>query len=157
MKILDFLFSTLPRGIAAVLFLCMVVINFANVVGRKVFGQAIFWSEEVMLFMLIWAVFLGAIAVTYRNEHLRMNLFSARLRPPLNYFLNGATVILFVAAAGFMIKQSMQVVKLMTITGQVSNAANIPMVVLHLSVLVGFGAMILALVVSIKAQVLGKP
>jgi TRAP-type C4-dicarboxylate transport system permease small subunit len=139
----------------AVLMLAMVGINFANVVGRKLFGQAVFWSEEVMLFMLIWAVFLGAVVITYDGKHLRMDLFSTRLRRPWSTMLNAVTAALFVAVAGFMIMQSQKVVLMMASTGQVSNAAHIPMIVLHLSVLIGFVAMVLAVLVRWRAYITG--
>lgn len=154
--IFQLILDKVPRFVSAILIICMVMINFANVVGRKIFGQAIFWSEEVMLFMLIWLVFLGAVAITYNGAHLRMDLFSARLRAPWSYALNAVTAFLFVAASIFLIKQSLQVVNLMILTGQVSNAANIPMVVLHLSVLIGFSAMVVAILVRLKANIAGK-
>jgi len=154
-KFAELILVKFPRFLIGVMMLAMVAINFANVIGRKFFNSAIFWSEEVMLFMLIWSVFLAAIAITYDNKHLRMDLFSARLKAPWSYFLNFLMVGLFVAAAGFMLMQSEKVVSMMASTGQVSNAAKIPMVVLHLAVLVGFTGMIVAVLVRLRSYIKG--
>ena len=47
--------------ITGMIFLAAVLINIANVIGRYVFSYPIFWAEEVLVFMVIWAVFLSAV------------------------------------------------------------------------------------------------
>ena len=77
--ILQFCFVRLPYVITGVIFLAAAFINIGNVVGRYVFSAPIFWAEEVMVFMVIWAVFLSAISITFSGSHLSMDLFYARL------------------------------------------------------------------------------
>ena len=52
---LRFAFVALPRAILGALMLAGIAINFANVIGRYLFGQALFWAEETMVFITIWA------------------------------------------------------------------------------------------------------
>lgn len=59
-----------------------VLLNFANVVARYAFNRAIFGIEEVQVYIVVAICFLGAVVVTFRNGHLRMDAlvqrFSAR-------------------------------------------------------------------------------
>ena len=50
-----FLFVTLARGVMGTLMLAGVAICFANVLARYLFGYALFWAEEVMVFLVIFA------------------------------------------------------------------------------------------------------
>ena len=67
-----------------------VAINIANVVGRYVFSAPIFWAEEVLVFILVWAVFLAAATIIYRGEHINMDLFYAEAPTPLKRIVNDA-------------------------------------------------------------------
>ena len=59
--------------IAALSLLCIVAINGVNVVARYFFGSPFSWAEELMLFLMILGVFTGAVAVTWRNLHIRID------------------------------------------------------------------------------------
>lgn len=58
------------RAVLGALILAGVGINFANVVGRYVFLKPIIWAEEVLVFIMVWCVMLGATLVTWENQHL---------------------------------------------------------------------------------------
>ena len=64
-------------GIAT--FLC-----FIEVVRRAVFNSPTQWAEELIRYIVIFAVFIGVSSVTKKNEHIRMsviiNLFSEKKR-----------------------------------------------------------------------------
>ena len=61
------------RAVLGALIFAGVALNFANVVGRYVFFKPIIWAEEVLVFIMIWCVMLGATVVTWENQHLRMD------------------------------------------------------------------------------------
>ena len=69
--------------IAGLALVCIVAINGANVFMRYVFGKPFSWAEELMLFLMILGVFSGAIAVTWRNLHIRIDTLVDRLPPPI--------------------------------------------------------------------------
>jgi TRAP-type C4-dicarboxylate transport system permease small subunit len=73
--------TQLCLAIAAASLLCIVVVNGANVVARYLFRAPFPWAEELMLFLMILAVFAGAIAVTWRNLHIRIDTFIERAPP----------------------------------------------------------------------------
>ncbi|MBI3370314.1 MAG: TRAP transporter small permease subunit [Betaproteobacteria bacterium] len=151
-----FLFSTVPEWILGALILAGIAINFAGVVSRYAFGKAIFWSEEVLVFMTIWGVFVGLAAIAYRGEHLNMDLFSSRIEGIWKLLLNGLIAITLLACCGFMVVQSWTIVSLFAQTGPVSIAAGIPKVIPHAALLIGFFLTALAVLVRIRSYLSGR-
>ena len=150
------LLHDVPRYFAGLLLLAGVAVNFANVIGRYLFGSAIFWAEEIMVFLLIWGVFVGAVAVAWRGGHLRMDLFSTRLETPWREAVNALTVIAFIGCSVFVAIQSWGVTMLFARSGQVSVTAGVPMTVPHAALLLGFVAMVIAVLVRLRAYLSGR-
>ena len=151
-----FLFSTLPEWILGALMLVGIAINFSGVVSRYAFGRAIFWSEEVLVFMTIWGVFVGLAAIAYRGEHLNMDLFSTRFTGIWKKLLNGLIALTLLACCGFMLVQSWTIVTLFAQTGQVSITAGIPKAIPHAALLVGFFLTALAVLVRFRSYLSGR-
>ena len=86
----ELLLHRLPLTLAALLLLGAIAINFANVVARYLLLASIYWADEAMVFLVIWSMFLAAVAVTYDGSQLTMDLFLARLPLLLQRVLNGA-------------------------------------------------------------------
>jgi TRAP-type C4-dicarboxylate transport system permease small subunit len=153
--ILQFCFVRLPYLLTGMIFLAAAFINIANVVGRYMFSAPIFWAEEVMVFMVIWAVFLAAISITFCGSHLAMDLFYAKLKPPWKQVVNGLVVAVFLVCTLFTAMQSYTVVMLYIGNGNVSTAAEIPLYIPHAALLVGFSFMALAVICRLKAYLNG--
>lgn len=151
-----FAFVTLPHWVLGTLMLLGIAINFANVVGRYVFGYAFFWAEETMVFITIWGVFVGLAAISFNGDHLNMDLFSASIRGRWRLVVNGAAAAAMIACSIFMVMQSYQVVTLFARAGQVSVSAGIPKAIPHAALLVGFALTALAVVVRIRSYLTGK-
>lgn len=143
------------RAILGVLILSSIAINFANVIGRYLFFSPIIWAEEVMIFIMVWCVFLGAVPVTWEGRHLRMDLLSTHLGSPWKQILNLISVLGLLIVSAFIALQSVEAVSLFARFGQKSMTAGIPMVVPHLAVLVGFSLMFLAALVRFRRHVAG--
>ena len=151
-----FVFEALPNRLMGALLLAGVGINFANVVGRYVFGRAVFWAEEVLVFMTIWGVFLGMIAIAHGGAHLTMDLLSSRLTGRARTVVNGFAAGAIVACSGFVMIQSYRIVVLFAQTGQVSVAAGVPKAIAHAALLVGFALTAIAVLVRLRAYLTGK-
>ena len=149
-------FVVAPRWILGTLMLVGVAVNFANVVSRYLFGAALFWVEEVLVFLTIWGVFIGMAAIAYEGRHLNMDLFSSLLRGRLRTFVNGSIAALLIACCAFMVVQSYQVVTLFIGAGQVSVAAGVPKAIPHAALLAGFALTAVAVVIRIRAYLSGK-
>lgn len=137
-------FVTGPRILTATLILAGIAINFANVVSRYLFSFALYWAEEIMIFLVLWCVFIGAVAVAFNGAHLRMDLVSSRLGPPWRNLLNGLIVATFVVCGIFVVVQSWKVLDLIGRSGDVSVTAGVPMVLPHAALLIGMALAVLA-------------
>jgi len=146
------------RGIRALLgslILAGVVLNFANVVGRYVFWRPIIWAEEILVFIMIWCVMLGATLVTWENAHLRMDAVYQLGSPRVRRWLNLVSTAAFLVAGLFVLVQSTRVVALVASTGQRSVVAEVPMAIPYGAIPVSF-ALIVAVVIW-RGRVLLRP
>ena len=151
-----FLFVTLARGVMGILMLAGVAICFSNVVARYLFGYALFWAEEVMVFLIIWGVFIGVAAAAYERAHLNMDLFSHSFKGNVLAFLNALLVAVLLASCVFMIVQSWQVVTLFYQGGVRSVSAGVPKWIPQAALPVGFALMALAVLSRLTFYLRGR-
>ena len=143
---LRLLLRDIPRAAIGAIVLIAIAINFANIVGRYVFLAPLDWAEEVLSFLVIWGVCLGASAVTYDNRHLDMNLFAGGFSPKLRTALEAAKVVALVGFALFTAVNASTIVALMQQNGQVSVTAGVPMTVPYAAFVAGFALIAVAAV-----------
>ncbi len=137
-----------PLTLAALLLLAAIAINFTNVVARYLLLASIYWADEAMVFLVIWSIFLAAVAVTYDGGHLTMDLFSTRLAPRWQRVLDAMIAAVCLVTFAFMAWQAMTVVRTLMRNDQRSIALDIPIAIPHAALLVGFA--LSALVVAAR-------
>jgi len=114
-------------ALAAIALGIIVAVNGANVIGRYFFNRPIAWAEELMLFLMIFIVFAGSAAVTWRQIHIRIDVVVTRLREPVSRWTRllvaavSVLVMATIAWAGF------SVVSLLYAFDQRSDALEFPM------------------------------
>lgn len=143
---IDKAFDRITRFIEVVLalaFILAVVLNFANVMGRYLFGFALLGSDEVQVFVMVAMTFLGAAVVTRRNEHLRMDVLVQFMPEQVRLLLRIAEQILLIVLAGFVLSQSYFYARQMLRIGRTSDMAGVPMWIPHGSVALGFALILL--------------
>jgi TRAP-type C4-dicarboxylate transport system permease small subunit len=155
-KVVTFGLVTIPRVILGTLILAGIVINFANVIGRYVFQAPIIWAEEIMIYIMIWAVLAGAILVSWDGNHLKMDFFTLTLPSPWKEILNFFGTVIFLLVCVFVLPQSLRVVELMARFDQRSVIARIPMAIPHSAILLGFFLMLVAVAVRFRMYVTGQ-
>jgi TRAP-type C4-dicarboxylate transport system permease small subunit len=148
----ELLLHRLPLTLAAFLLLGAIAINFANVVGRYLFLASIYWADEAMVFLVIWSIFLAAVAVTYDGSQLTMDLFSTRLSPRWQRVLDAVIGAVCIVTFAFMAWQALTVVRTLMRNDQRSIALDIPIAIPHAALLVGFA---LSALVVIARMALG--
>lgn len=79
MKILKFVSSLIEDIIPGVLLGLMTIIVLADVIGRYVFNHPFVGVSELALIGMVWVIFLGAVGVLRRREHIALELFVDRL------------------------------------------------------------------------------
>jgi TRAP-type C4-dicarboxylate transport system permease small subunit len=144
--ILRLLLRDVPRAAIGVIILAAITINFANIVGRYVFLAPLPWAEEVLVFLVIWGVCLGASAVTYDNRHLDMDLFVGLFSPRLRAVLEVLKLLTLVGFCTFTMANAATIVGVMARNGQVSITAGVPMTVPYAAFVVGFALIVAAAV-----------
>ena len=153
---LTFAVLTVPRTIIGVAILGSIAINFANIIGRYILLAPIIWAEEIMIYINVWCVFIGCILVTWDGRHLKMDLLSAMLKRPWKQIVNGISTLGFILICIFVVLQSWTVSGMMARLDQRSVVAEIPMVVPHAAVLLGFGAMLVVLLYKVRSYIIGS-
>jgi C4-dicarboxylate transporter, DctQ subunit len=138
--------------IAALSLLCIVAINGANVVARYFFGSPFSWAEELMLFLMILGVFSGAVAVTWRNLHIRIDTLVERLPPPIRRATMLIASLASIAILGVVMVASFRLVSLLQSMDQRSDALNAPSWLPQSFVTIGLGLMALMMLVRIAVS-----
>ena len=124
-------------------FIGAVLLNFTNVVGRYLFGLSLLGSDEVQVFIMVAITFLGAVVVTRRNEHLRMDVLVRFMPAAVRVLLRIAEQLLLILLAGFVLSQSYFYTLQMFRIGRASDMAGIPMWIPHGAVALGFALILL--------------
>jgi len=104
---------------------------------------------------MIWCVMLGATLVTWEDQHLRMDAVHHLTPPRVRRWLNAITTLAFLAAAAFVLVQSLRVWLLAAQTGQRSVVADIPMVVPFAAIPLSFAVIVGMLVGRFRRFVSG--
>lgn len=144
-------FVTVPRLVTGALILIAIGINFANVISRYLFNFALYWAEEIMIFLVVWCVFVAAATVAFNGANLKMDLLSTRFPPGLRKAVNAVAAVTMIGLVGFAAWQSMIVVRLFADGGSVSVTASVPMVIPHSALFIGLVLMVLAVVFRWRA------
>src|ERR1700755_1667497 len=129
--------------VLALAFIVAVVLNFINVVGRYLFGLSLLGSDEVQVFIMVAMTFLGAVVVTRRTEHLRMDVLAKMMPEHLRWLLRVAEQVLLIVLAGFVLSQSYFYASQMLKIGRASDMAGVPMWIPHGAVALGFALIML--------------
>jgi TRAP-type C4-dicarboxylate transport system permease small subunit len=141
------------RTIVGAAIFVSIAINFANIAGRYLFSAPVLWAEEILDYLMVWSVFLGAVLVTWEGRHIKMDLISVRIPSPAREIVNAVAAAVFAAVCTFMIGQSWTVTSLAWRIDQRSIAAEIPMAFAHAGVLLGFTGMLLAVLLRLRQYV----
>jgi TRAP-type C4-dicarboxylate transport system permease small subunit len=144
--VIDRAFDRIARVIELVLafaFILAVLLNFSNVLGRYLFGISLLGSDEVQVFIMVGMTFLGAVVVTRRNQHLRMDVLVQFLPLPVRVALRIAEQLLLAALACFVLTQSYFYARQMFRIGRTSDMAGVPMWIPHGTVALGFGLILI--------------
>lgn len=124
--------------------LVVVFVNFANAVGRYLFGVAPVGADEFMVYAIVWSVMLSAIMSLVLRSHINVNLLpqytSGRVRHALHVIHDAAAII----ACGYATYASWLFIGRISRLGVTSMGLGVPMTVPHAALLVGFAGLTVA-------------
>jgi TRAP-type C4-dicarboxylate transport system permease small subunit len=151
-----FILVKIPHVICGVLLLAAIAINVTNVVGRYVFSRPVDWAEEVLIYLIVWAVFISLGSITYQGLHLRMDLLVTGVKGWLKTCLGGLTATLMVVCSVFMMVQTFGILRLYIASGETSMGAKVPLVYPHTALFVGFALLAAAALIRFRCYLTGK-
>lgn len=76
----DQILTWIENGIAGLALGGAAVIAILQVLLRTFFNYIIFWSEEAVVFLIIYSTFIGAVITLRHNEHVGVDLLSVLLK-----------------------------------------------------------------------------
>ena len=144
---------TAIKVLIGILMLSAIAINFANVIARRLFDAPFIWAEEILVFIIVWMVYAGAVLISWQGKHLAMDLVSSRLRGLAGVCVQMLSAIILMALSIFVVSHSYGIILTFMETGQRSIAADIPMYVPHLAIPLGFVLVFIATILRTKRDV----
>ena len=148
---LEHLCDRIASGVERVLALALIlgiVLNFTNGMGRYLTGFTLSGADEIEIYILIWIAFLGAAVVTWRRQHLRMDVLVNACPEPVRKAVIVFETLALLAIALFVFWQSLLYVKRLYDFGAVSDIARVPTWIPHSAVFICFGAIAVVVVVQ---------
>ena len=124
------------RAVIAVLLVVSVLLNFANVIGRKFLSAPIVGAEEVMNFLMVAVVFLGAGVVAY-DTHINMEIVIDRFPPRLRDGFRALAQIAAIAVVAILVTLGVPIVEHLAQFDERSQAANVPLFIPQAMVPIG--------------------
>src|SRR5262249_9751896 len=124
--------------VLALAFIGAVVLNFVNVIARYLLAWSILSADEIQVFCMVCMTFLGAVVVTWRRAHLRMDVLIDACPPWAKISARVLELVLFGILAAFVLYQSFVYAHRMFVIGRTSDTAGIPMWIPHGAVALGF-------------------
>lgn len=149
-RFLDLFARWLNLALAVVL-LGMVVLACVNVALRYIWQTSLLWVDETLVFLMIGIAFVGAIAVSAQDRHLRMELLLQTLPTRAVRVLRGLELAAVIGVVGYVGWYSSVVVQRLMGRGTLSNMAQVPLWVVHSAVLVGLAGMVLVALLRVLA------
>jgi TRAP-type C4-dicarboxylate transport system permease small subunit len=104
-----------------------VLLNFSNVIGRKFLNSPIVGAEEVMNFLMVAVVFLGAGVVAYDGTHINMEIVIDRFPPRLRDSFRALAQIAAIAIVVILVTLGIPIVEHLAQFDERSQAANVPL------------------------------
>jgi TRAP-type C4-dicarboxylate transport system permease small subunit len=136
---LDWLLEKLEAFILASSILLIALNSVANVFGRYLFNQSLYFSEELNQFLIIFVTFVGCSYAARQNRHISMSAFNEQLtgRPAaaalLVINLLTATLMLWLAWTAVSYVESAARI------GRASSALQVPLHYIYLLIPLGLG------------------
>jgi C4-dicarboxylate transporter DctQ subunit len=107
------------------------------VLARYVLNSPIGWSEEISMYLMVWAVFLGASYTLKEDAHIGVDVLISRLGPKTKKAFQSFHYIVGLAFFSILLVKGVEMVQFSLFMGSRSIAVEFPLYIAHLSVPVG--------------------
>lgn len=143
MSIIKWIDENLEKFLLGILLSIMVIVMGIQVVARYVFNSSLSWSEELTRYLFVWSAFLSLPYTIKNNIALKIDQLVQILPEKVKKVFWIIGYVVMTVFFLFMLRVSIKVVQSSIASGQRSPALGIPMYLIQLSALVGFGLAII--------------
>lgn len=126
------------RLLLGLVLIAMVLLNVGNALGRYVFGSVFIGADELLVYGMIWMVMIGMLLVTAERSHIGLDVLMSRVGPRSRLALGVLHHALMTIASAYAAVQDFRFVARIGAFGQTSMALEMPMVIPHSALIVGF-------------------
>ncbi|MFP3395942.1 TRAP transporter small permease [Brevibacterium sp. H602] len=137
MKTIDKYLSRLENVLAGGCLIAATALAVFAVLLRNITGDVIFWSEEAVIYLIIFSTFFGAVVTLRHNEHVAVDIMPALLKGKAKKFfvvLGGLATLVY---AGFIAYLSWALITEPFSRTTITPALKLPLWVVELSLAVG--------------------
>ena len=137
MKTIDKYLSRLENFLAGGCLIAATALAVFAVLLRNITGDVIFWSEEAVIYLIIFSTFFGAVVTLRHNDHVAVDIMPALLKGKAKKFfvvLGGLATLVY---AGFIAYLSWALITEPFSRTTITPALKLPLWVVELSLAVG--------------------
>ncbi|MFZ1908966.1 MAG: TRAP transporter small permease [Burkholderiales bacterium] len=135
-------FHRLEEGLIAFLLALMTLVTFAQVIARYVFNYSFVWALELVTYLFGFLIFIGMSYGVRVGSHIGVDALVKALKPKAARIVGGTAALLCLVYAVIIFYGSWQYVAKMYEIGIMAEDLPIPQWVPRLSLLVGFGLLV---------------
>lgn len=139
MKVIKWLDKNLEETILIALLISMTLIMGLQISMRYIFKSSLSWSEELVRFMFIWSTFISIPFCIKHGTSIKIDSFRNILPKKVRRVLQITDKIFLIGLFGILTYYAVDVVRLTNISGQTSSALGLPMEIVQLATIIGFG------------------
>lgn len=149
MRVIKWLDENIEEFLMTVFLVAMVLIMGVQVLMRYVFNNSLVWSEELTRYFFIWSGFLSVSYCIKRRISIKIdqvyNLLPHRVQQGVQFVIKFIMLAVFI----YFLRYSIEVVKATIANGQKSPAMGLPIYVVQMSTIAGFGLATIRIVQNI--------
>ncbi len=116
--------------------IAMVIIVFMQVVLRWI-GRPTVWAEELSRYIMLYQVWIGVAYAVRENAHIAITAFINKLTGQKRKLMDYVVIVLWMIFSVWLMVQGIELVRKVSVMGQVSSAMQIPMTIPYASVPIG--------------------
>ena len=117
----------------------IVLVMLYQIIRRYFFNSSLTWSEEFCRYCFIWFMFIGYSYSIHQKIDLRMNAVVAALPQKLQRLISLIVLLIGFALTTFLFVASFGTVQGVLETGETSTSLHLPMWVVYISMIIGYG------------------
>lgn len=123
------------------------IVSYA-VIARYLFNRPVGWSEEISIYLMIWAIFLGAAYTLKHNGHIGVDLLLSNLSNRLKLIFHGLHYVTGTILMSVLFYKGIELIQLSLMLENRSLDLNFPIFIAQLSIPVGAALLILQMIVK---------